>query len=170
MAYAYRNNNNKAKQTSSPKIIYAEDELCVRENATGWCIFHTTLDPAAQYKQKTVGNVSDKPEKIYIVKKIRYGPNMDKIKYLLDKEKLKDILDDQFDYVVSSDPSPWLPKKLGGAKRQKPDSDTEEDTPTTTSQPPPLSNSELSKKIDDCYLLLTELINHKRQENTVATE
>lgn len=178
MAYAYKNNYNKGPSKSAPagpKIIYAEDEVYVREAESGWFIFHTTLDPSVQYKQRTIGVVSEKPEKQYIIKKIRYGPNMDKLKFLLDKQKLKDILDEEFDYDVSDEPSPWAPKKLGAGsnKRQKTDSDTDDESTTTTSTKTATTNTDLTeliKKVDDCYLLLTELITHKRQEEqTLST-
>lgn len=170
----FNNKNNKP----SPKIIYAEDDIYAGKTENGFYLFHTTLDPAETYKQRRIGLLSEKPEKKFIVETIKYGQMGDKVKWLLDKSKLQEWIEDEYGFTFSEKPSPWAPKKLGAAKRENPettsisnsdsDNDTEKDEPQKKIQKtePIPDFTIIINKIDELHVLLSELVTHKRNEES----
>lgn len=167
----YQQKGNYAAKPKVAKIIYPEDELYVgvtrKDEYNAFYLFHTTLDPANQYKMVRIGDLSEPPPKEYVVEKIRYGQNNDKLKYKLDREKVQEWVEEEYGYTFSAEVSPWAPKKLG-VKRPKLDSgynqnsDDELDAPAAkpASKPVVTSTSTLEKKVDDCYVLLLQIANH----------
>lgn len=181
MNQSYRNfGNNKGSfgagkpnpVTAKPKIIYAEDELFAGKTENGYYLFHTTLDPSETYKQRRIGNLTERPAKEFIVEKVVYGQMADKIKWKLDKEKLQEWIEEEYKYIFSNKPSPWAPKKLGvkrapsETEQSDSDSDTEPDEPSKKKVKITADEvtNEILKKLEDCYTLLLETTNHLRQQ------
>jgi hypothetical protein len=184
MSQPYRNYQSKGtftpgkpKTELKPKIIYAEDELYAGKTKTGYYLFHTTLDPSETYKQRRIGDLTERPAKEFVLEKVIYGQMDDKVKWRLDKEKLKEWVEEEYKFVFSEKPSPWAPKKLGvkrtPAEADLTDSDTEPDEPTqkkTKIEVTELAGYEqLVKTINDCYTLLLEVTNHMRQEKAKSS-
>lgn len=170
-SYSSRSANSKPKVA---KIIYPEDELYVgltrRDENNSYYLFHTTLNPDNQYKMVRIGDLAEPPSKEFVVEKIRYGQNNDKLKYKLDKEKIQEWVEEEYGFTYSTQPSPWAPKKLG-VKRPKLETgynnsnDDDDSTDEESTQKKPVkktsssSETTLEKKLDDCYALLLQITN-----------
>jgi hypothetical protein len=174
----------------APKNIYEEDELYAAEGQKGWYMYHTTKDPENKFHQVRIGELVEAPEKGYRLEKIRYGESGQRVKYLLNKEALKNWIAEEYGFVFVDSPSPWAPKRMGqktekpaaveSKKRPHDDSDTEEDKPQTkkvaTAAPiitqPEVTEmfADMKKKIDHMYILLSQFATDSRNLETTSTE
>lgn len=179
MAYSSRGNFKPVVAKAKKGLIYVEDEIYCAKTENGFYLFHTTMDPAEKYKQKRITNLSEKPDQDYIVERMKYGMNNDKLKWLLNKEKCRDWIEENYEFVYSDESSPWAPKKLGEKRAATPattnknDSDTDDDSdpkPPASKvrvvSPPSYDYVELSKRLDEFFVILMEIRTHIRQSGS----
>lgn len=178
---AYSSKGNKfSKPVIKKSLIYAEDDIYCAKTENGFYLFHTTMDPAEKFKQRRIANLSDKPGPEFIVERMRYGMNQEKIKWLLNKDACKEWIEDNYDFIFSSDPSPWAPIKIGEKRAKRvtgTGSDDDDDTPTrpkkqqkqdsdSDDDKPKVTFTDISKKLDDYFIILMEIRNHIKQTPT----
>lgn len=168
-------NNNKPGQ-NKPKVIYSDQEIFAGQTKSGeFYLFHTTADPDEQFKMRKIGSLAEKPPRQYVEEKVVYGQAGEKIKWRLDKEKVREWIEDEYNFGFSDEPSPWAPKKLG-EKRARPtptaatasdDSDTDSDNSASSQPPAKMDSATMSKRVEDCYLLLQEIVGILRHDNKI---
>ena len=162
------------KPPPKKKYIYQEDDIYAAEGANGWYLFHTTKDPENKFHQVRIGDLTEMPSTQYRNKKIRYGQDNSKVKWLLKKEEIQEWIEDSYpDFIFEDKPSPWAPKKLG----EKTDKPTREETDSEEEQPPKkrvrksssdTEEEEVSVKkseLVEIRLMLQEILSHLRNES-----
>jgi hypothetical protein len=150
-----------------PKIIYSDQEVYAGQTKNGdFYLFHTTLDPDEQFKMRKIGSLAEKPPREYVEEKVVYGLAGEKIKWRLNKEKVSEWIEDEFNFGFSAEPSPWAPKKFG-EKRQRTQAPPDDSDSEGEAKPPPVVQSKennLSKRVEDCFLLLQEIVTILRHD------
>ena len=101
------------------KLIFREDVIYAKKTKEGnWNLMFTTLDPTETYKVRKIATVSKRPSKAYIEDvKRNYFKGEEIVKYILDKNKIKDIITD-YGFKIIDKESPFKPREFGAKKRK----------------------------------------------------
>lgn len=168
MSYAARyqpyNANNKSKKED--KTIYADQDIYTGKTESGYYLYHTTADPMEKFKQRRIGTLSERPEKKYIEEQQRYGPNNDKIKWKMDKEAVREWIEESYGFIFSDKPSPWAPKKLGepSVKHTTGYEEDDEEMPSPSDPPAKDKKKDLYLSILDAHTILLNEISTSLRE------